>query len=222
MKTCSFVCSCSAALVAASLFLGCPGGSEETVALSDQDKGIKAKPVDLDALAAARAASEGNKIEQEVVEARSLNANVKAYANKEGEPTLQDMEGAGQAAAGGRNSSWVGENANAGSAAPSDLDTMDEGEGLEPWINMQLVEQRILGKRKSFQTCWDNHGGSSGGHMDMAVTVGMNGRATSVSLAGGSPLKNGQVADCVVRAIKTVKYPEPRNGAVSFVYPVKF
>ena len=222
MKTCSLVCSCSAALVAASLLLGCPGGSEETVALSDQDKGIKAKPVDLDALAAARAASEGNKIEQEVVEARSLNANVKAYANKEGEPTLQDMEGSGQAPAGGSNSSWVGESANAGSAAPSDLDTMDEGEGVKPWINMQLVEQRILGKRKSFQTCWDNHGGSSGGRMDMAVTVGMNGRATSVSLAGGSPLKNGQVADCVVRALKTVKYPEPRNGAVSFVYPVKF
>ena len=222
MKTRSLICSFSAALVAVCLFMGCAGGSEGTAALSDQDNSIKAKPVDLEALAAARAASEGNKIEQEVVEARSLNANVKAYANKEGEPTLQDMAGSGQAPAGGGSSSWVGESANAGSAAPSDLDTMDEGEGLEPWINMQLVEQRILGKRKSLQTCWDNHGGSSGGRMDMAVTVGVSGRATSVSLAGSSPLKNGQVADCVARAIKTLKYPEPRNGAVSFVYPVKF
>ncbi|MCO4768649.1 MAG: AgmX/PglI C-terminal domain-containing protein [Deltaproteobacteria bacterium] len=213
----------AAAFVAAALFVGCPSASEETVAVADQQQGVKTKAVDLNALAAARAASEGNAIEDELVEARAMNANVKAYANKEGEPTLDDIKAAGaKAAPGTAGYDPFAEGSNAGSQAPSDLDTLDDEGGATPWINMQLVEQRILGKSKSMQACWDNHGGGSGGRMDMAVTVGTKGRATSVGMTNSSPLKNGQVASCVARAMKSVKYPEPRNGAVSFVYPVKF
>lgn len=212
-----------ALVVAAALVLSaCPASSEESVAVADQEKGVKAKPVDLAALAAARASSDGGKLESELQQARAMNANVKAYANKEGEPTLQDMEAAGAAAPGQPGYDPLAEGANAGSAAPSDLDTLDDAEGQQAWINMQLVEERILARRKSMQACWDNHGGSTGGRMDMSVTVGSDGRAKAVSLAGGSPLRNGQVADCLGRTLRAVRYPEPRGGSISFVYPVKF
>jgi len=209
-------------LVSALLLAACPSSSEESVPLADQEKGVKAKPVDLEALAAARASSDGGKLESELQQARAMNANVKAYANKEGEPTLQDMEAAGGPGPGEPGYDPIAAGANAGSAAPSDLDTLDDAEGQAAWINMQLVEQRILARRKSMQACWDNHGGSQGGRMDMSVTVGPDGRAKGVSLASGSPLRNGQVADCIGRTLRAVRYPEPRGGSVSFVYPVKF
>ncbi len=208
-------------LVAAMLLSACPASPGESVAVADQQK-VKAKPVDLEALAAARATSDGGKLESELQQARSMNASVKAYANKEGEPTLQDLEAGAAPAPGQPGYDPIAAGANAGSAAPSDLDTLDDSEGQAAWINMQLVEERILARRKSMQACWDNHGGSTGGRMDMNVTVGAGGRAKGVSLAAGSPLRNGQVADCLGRTLRAVRYPEPRGGSVSFVYPVKF
>lgn len=205
------------------LLTGCADTSEESVPLADRERGVKAKPVDLNALAAARAASNGAKIEKQVVQARSLNANVKAYANKEGEPTLDDLKAQVQAPAGGGGGGFgsVTRDSNAGTAAPSDLDTLDD-ETEEAWVNMDLVEQRILGKRKAIQTCWNNDGNGSSGRMDMAITIAPSGRASSVSLSRSSTLINPKVADCVGRALRSVSYPEPRGGSVSFVYPVKF
>lgn len=205
------------------LLAGCSDGSKESVALADQEKGVKAKPVDLNALAAARAASDGAEIEKQVVEARSLNANVKAYANKEGEPTLDDLKAQKKAAPSGVGGGFgsLTRDSNAGMAAPSDLDTLDD-EAVEAWVNMDVVEQRILGKRKAMQACWNNDGDGSSGRMNMAITIAPSGRASSVSLSSGSTLTNGRAADCVARALRSVSYPEPRGGSVRFVYPVKF
>ena len=38
----------------------------------------------------------------------------------------------------------------------------------------------------------------------------------------GSPERDPAVADCAARALRNTRYPEPRGGSVSFVYPVKF
>lgn|GEM_PF-2710652 len=203
-------------LIACLLLAACPS-SDTSVALADQPKGVKAKPVDLQALAAARAASNGAQLEQEVLEARSLNANVKAYANPEGQPTAAPASGGG--AAGGSSDPFA--SGKAGSAAPSDLDTLDDVPE-EAWVNMDLVEQRILGKSKAMQTCWNNDGNGDSGRMDMAITIAPSGRASSVSMARSSTMSNRKLADCVARALRSVRYPETRGGPVSFVYPVKF
>jgi hypothetical protein len=210
-----------ASLLAALLLCGCPASSEDSVALADQPKGVRARPVDLEALAAARAASEGAQIEDELAEARALNANVKAYANKEGEPTLADRQAAGAPPSEGPQGVDPFAGASAGSQAPSDLDTLDDAPA-EAWVNMKLVEQRILGKTKAMQACWDNHGDGGSARIEMAITIGSSGRATSVSMSPSSTSRNGEVADCVARALRSVSYPEPTGGPVSFVYPVKF
>ena len=204
-------------LVACLALTGCPS-EEETVALADQEKGIKAPAADLESLAAMRASSTGGALEEELQEARSLNAQ-KAYANKEGEPTVDEVA---PAPAPPREQRFeIGAGSNAGSAAPSDLDTLDDGPA-EPWINMEVVEQKIRSRDRSMKSCWDSHGPGGPGRVEMSLTIGAGGRATSVKLGADSPVRDASVADCLARTLRNIKYPEPRNGSVSFVYPVKF
>ena len=203
-------------LVALLLAPGCPP-AEEPVALADQHKGVTTKEPDLDSLAAMREASAGGALETELQEARSLNAQ-KAYANKEGEPSLADRTAArlpeGEEVE-------IAAGSTAGRAAPSDLDTLDDAPEA-PWINMEVVEQKIRSRDRSMKSCWDTHGPGGPGRVEMKLTIGAGGRASSVKLGPDSPVRDGAVADCIARALKNIKYPEPRHGAVTFVYPVKF
>lgn len=198
------------------LLAGCSSDNQESVALADQEKGVKAPAADLDSLAAMRASSEGGELADQLQEARSLNAQ-QAYASKEDEPSAQEIE-AGAAPAPGAPSFDPLAGASAGTAAPSDLDTLDD-EPDKPWINMQLVEQKIRSRDKSMKACWDSHGPGGPGRADMNMTIGTGGRATRVSLASSG---SSSLADCLQRTLRNIKYPEPRNGAVSFVYTVKF
>lgn len=203
-------------VLALGLFVGCTPPEPPP-----KQEPSKAKTVDLNALAAARAGSSGAQLEEQLAEARSLNAT-QAYANREGEPTLADLEAKGEAPAVGSAGFDPLAGANAGSAAPSDLDTLDDTGGPQAWINMQAVEQRILAKTKSLNACWENAGRSGSGRMEFAMTIAPGGKASRVSLAKGSPERDPAVADCAARALRNTRYPEPRGGSVSFVYPVKF
>jgi hypothetical protein len=196
---------------------GCPS-EEEAIALADQDEGIKAPAADLDSLAAMRATSNGGALEEELQQARSVNAQ-QAYATREDEPTLDEV--AAPRAQPGEQRFELAAGSNAGSAAPSDLDTLDDGPA-EPWINMEVVEQKIRSRDRSMKSCWDTHGPGGPGRVEMSMTIGAGGRAKSVKLAANSPVRDADVADCLARALRNIKYPEPRHGSVSFVYPVKF
>ena len=204
------------------LLLGCPS-QEDSVALADQDKGVQAAAPDLDAFAAMRARSEGGALTDELQEAQSLNAQ-KAYASKEGEPSQAELAAAGAAPVmGGAGAKVIdlGGGGNAGRAAPSDLDTLEDTPDA-PWINMKLVEEKIRSRDRAMKTCWDTHGPAGPGRVELRMTIGAGGRASTIALAPSSPVQDGAVADCLARTLRNVKYPEPRNGAVTFLYPVKF
>ncbi len=205
-----------AALLLLLCVAGCPS-EEEPVALADQPKGIRAPAPDLEALAAMREASSGSAIEEELQAARSLTAQ-KAYVNKEGEPSLADVNAAGGVPA---PEVEIAAGSNAGASAPSDLDTLDDAVAT-PWINMEVVELKIRSRDRSLKSCWDTHGPGGPGRVEMKMTISPGGRASSVKLAPDSPVRDPDVASCIARALQNVKYPEPKNGSVTFVYPVKF
>jgi len=210
-----------AALLGALLLLaGCSSEPKESVAVADQESGVKAPKPDLDSLAAMRASSEGGALTDELQAARSLNAQ-KAYASGEDEPSKAELDAAGVAPAPGETSFDPVASANAGTKAPSDLDTLDDAP-TKPWINMQLVEDQIRSRDRSMKSCWDSHGPGGPGRVEMSMTIGAGGRASGVRIAPGSPNTGSALGDCLARVLRNVKYPEPRNGSVTFIYPVKF
>ena len=198
------------------LAVGC-ASEDEPIALADQPKGIQAPAPDLDALAAMREASGGSAFEEQAQQARSEGAQ-RAYVNKEGEPSLADVVEAGRDPV---QEVDVAAGSTAGSGAPSDLDTLDD-EPDAPWINMEVVEQKIRSRDRSMKSCWDTHGPGGPGRVEMKLTIGAGGRASSVKLGPDSPVRNGDVAGCLAKTLKNIKYPEPRHGSVTFIYPVKF
>ncbi len=183
----------------------------------------KSKAVDLDALAAQRASSDGARLEKEAADARSASSRT-VYASGEGEAGLAEIEAEdGEAAAkaavsGGKRT--VTHTRTTEIAAPSDLDLADDGD--EPWINMDLVSKGIRARHRKLQTCWDDLSGAGAKDtVTMRISVDRVGQG-SASLAASSANRNPELARCLAAALSRVDYPEAKNGSVAFDYPLTF
>lgn len=197
---------------------GCPATEEPATSPK------KSKAVDLDALAAQRAASGGAALEQAAAAARSANART-VYASGEDEKGLAAIEAEGGEAAAQAAMASSGKRTTVHTrsteiAAPSDLDLADDGE--EPWINMDLVSRGVRARHRKLQTCWDDLAASGAtARVIMTISVDRVGQGTA-RLAGSSPNRNPELARCLGSALSRVDYPEAKNGSVTFDYPLTF
>ena len=163
-------------------------------------------------------------MEQEAAAVRSVGA-VAVYASSEGERGLVEFE------------EEVGEDAAKASIAASNrgaLQTPGESEGpsdadmaydgTEPWVNMDLVSAAIRRRQKALQTCWDDTAMDAptlGKRVIVAIKVDTRGGG-AVRLASSSPTRHPDLVKCLTATLGRVDYPEAKNGAVTFEYPLHF
>ncbi len=182
------------------------------------------KELDLDALAARRAATSGAQLEQAAAAERSANAT-SLHAAAEGEPSLVELEARGEAPpprAASINTSRDLTRSPDSDGGPSDLDKASDG--TDPWINMDLVSSAIRRRQKSLQTCWDTvsmDAPSLGKRVIMTIKVDTQGGGIA-RLAAGSPTRHPELSSCLIATLGRVDYPEAKNGAVAFEYPLNF
>lgn len=177
------------------------------------------KEVDLSAFERRRAGSSGAAVEQAVADERSAGAQ-KVYASTEDEPTLIDMENAGEETPAGLGSGGGDDNA-AGSSSPTDLDRASEEIG--PWIDMNLVGQTIRSQNRSLKSCFSEHAPSSAERrVDVRLTVNTAGKCTKAKIDGTSPTRGAGLDRCIGGVLKKAKFPEAREGDKSFSYVLRF
>jgi len=194
------------------MLLGCPAAEDE----ASNDAATPAA-ADLSAFERRRAASSGAALEQQVADDRSAGAR-KVYASTEDEPTLIDLENAGETppALGEQ-----GDVSTAGSSSPTDLDRASEEVG--PWINMDLVGQTIRSQHRSLKACFDQEAPSGGERrVDMRMTVDDRGRCGDAKIATSSPVKGRALDRCLSGVLEKAKFPEARDGDKTFSYVLRF
>ncbi len=199
------------------LFTGCTTAEPEPEV-------VVARPVDLDALAARRASTSGATLEAEAAAVRSAGAKA-VYASSEGERGLVEFEeevgeDAARAAIDASNRGAL--QAPTGSGGPSDADMAFDD--TDPWINMDLVSSAIRRRQKSLQTCWDTVAMDAPGlgkRVIFDLKVDTHGGGTA-RLSAGSPTRHPELVKCLTATLGRVDYPEARNAAVAFEYPLNF
>lgn len=206
--------------LAAALTLGLPACATEEAATEP----VAPREVDLDALAARRASTDGAILEVEAAAVRSAGATA-LYASTEGERGLIEFEeevGEEAAKAAIAGSTRGALQAPTGGAGPSDADMAFDG--TEPWVNMDLVSSAIRRRQKALQGCWDTTAMDAptlGKRVILTIKVDRHGGG-AVRLAGSSPTRHPELVKCLTATLGRVDYPEARNGPVTFEYPLNF
>jgi hypothetical protein len=192
-----------------------PAPADPTAALADLER--------------RRAQSPGQDLEAAAAAQRSANA-IQTYAHESNEPTLFEVQQGGAPSAvpeapaegsPGRLDFDLKKSNVAGASAPSDLERATF-ERSGPWIDMTLVERAILQQGRAVRSCWDagrRDDPTLEGRVDISLTIGTDGRASSVGLDRGSPVRNKVLSTCLEGVLGKTSYPEARGGAVTFVYP---
>jgi hypothetical protein len=116
----------------------------------------------------------------------------------------------------------------------NDLDTMsadmmDEdiaaANASAPWVDMPKVEAVLRevtpAARMCYKSALEDVPGLSG-TLQMTMTLGTDGRMSSVGAGGASTLANDDLVSCVSRQIRARSYPKAKNGPVTFSYPFRF
>jgi hypothetical protein len=89
---------------------------------------------------------------------------------------------------------------------------------------MDLVASAIRRRQKALQGCWDTvamDAPSLGRRVIFDLHVDTHGAGTA-RLAAGSPTRHPELSRCLSATLARVDYPEAKNGAVSFEYPLTF
>jgi TonB family protein len=118
---------------------------------------------------------------------------------------------------------------------PASGDSLNDNEVFRPgdprWKNASInqikrypdrIKQKIISKMPTIQACADHYVGQSSrrGKVVVKFTIGADGKIADYSIRESN--LNSQVAECIVRNLKTISFPGPSEGQFTVNYPFFF
>ena len=85
-----------------------------------------------------------------------------------------------------------------------------------------MIQEAVRGHYASFRKCYEEGLGRNAelkGRVSARFVIGLDGSVTNVA-NGGSDLPDAAVISCVLQAFYGIRFPQPKGGIVTVVYPI--
>lgn len=91
-------------------------------------------------------------------------------------------------------------------------------------LSKEVIGRTIRAQMPKFGQCWEKAAARSSGRkgrLEVRLAIDREGAVTTAG-NGGSDLQDEELVGCVLRAFSWMKFPQPKDGIVLVVVPLKF